>query len=130
MNRTLSTRFVALFVAMLFLLNGAESAFGMHECPHHDLVVESGSAQATHGSTHDMAGMDGHSSPHSDHSAPCTCQGACQMGSAAALPEIAVVAPSATILIVEVPSLGAEVLRARHHVPFFLPYSQAPPRVG
>lgn len=129
MNRRPQTRLAALLVAVLFLLSGAESAFGVHQCPHHDLIVESGDVHAGH----DMAGHEGmghHSDPQPDHSGPCTCQGACQMGSAAALPELAATAPDAATILVEVPTLRGGEFPARHHTPFFLPYSQAPPRVG
>lgn len=80
---------------------------------------------------HDMAGMGGHSDHQQpSHSGPCTCQGACQMGSAAALPVAPAFAPSATVSFVETPRLSAEDRLARRLSPFFLPYSQAPPRVG
>jgi hypothetical protein len=52
------------------------------------------------------------------------------MGSAAALPVAPAFAPSATVSFVETPRLSAEDRLARRLSPFFLPYSQAPPRVG
>jgi hypothetical protein len=130
----LPTRFAAFLIAVLFLLNGAESAFGMHKCPHHDLVAADASGHSMHQMAgHLMAGheMGGHSDPgESGHSAPCTCQGACQMSSTAALPQPVVAAPGAAIVLVEVPVARAEDLLARRLSPFFLPSSQAPPRVG
>lgn len=127
-------------MSLFFLLNGAENAFGMHACPHHDLVVQSGGAEhgmaghemASHKMAgHEMEGMGDHSN-HSQpgHSGPCTCQGVCQMTAAAALPEPPVAVPTATIAVVPVAPLRAEHLLARRRAPFFLPYAQAPPRVS
>ena len=120
-------RVSAFLLAVFFLLCGAESAFGMRACPHHDV----GHAMAGHGMVgHHGMGAPSDQAPQPSHTAPCTCQGACQMGVAAALPEPALVSPSASIVLVEVPAVASEAHLARRHSPFFLPYSQAPPRVG
>jgi hypothetical protein len=123
-------RLAALLLAVLFLLSGVESAFGAVTCPHHDPLAAGGG--------HMMHGMAGHAShegtgdhpaPPSSH-APCTCQGACQMGSPAVLPTAAVSGPVAALVAVEISPISGESLLAPRHSPFFLPYSQAPPRVG
>lgn len=131
MNRTPPTRLAALLLAVLFLLSGVESAFGMVACPHHDPLAAGGAGHAMH----QMAGHGAHEgtgdrpAPHSGQM-PCTCQGACQMGSPAVLPTAAVSAPVASLVVVAVPPLSGEQRLAPRHSPFFLPYSQAPPRVG
>jgi hypothetical protein len=133
-NRTPPTRLAALLLAVLFLLSGVESAFGMVTCPHHDLLAAGGGGHMMH----QMAGHGGHGAheksgdhptPHSGQ-APCTCQGACQMGSPAVVPTAAVSAPVASLVVVELPPISGEQLIAPRRSPFFLPYSQAPPRVG
>jgi hypothetical protein len=130
-NRTPPTRLAALLLAVLFLLSGVESAFGMVTCPHHDLLAMSGAGQMMHemGGHGGHGGMGDHPAPHSGQM-PCTCQGACQMSSPAVLPAVAVSGPVASLVVVALPPISGEELLAPRHSPFFLPYSQAPPRVG
>src|SRR5690606_19893035 len=113
-------------MAVVFLLLGAGDLFGVHPCPHHE-----------GGAGHEEA--QGHSAPseHAHHGTPdteapaehggCTCQGACPTASAGFLP----IAPRVEIGI-PVEFLPLAVVRGQtsylpRYLPFFLPYSQAPP---
>jgi len=143
-KRGILERLGTLLLAASFLGTAGADAWGLHECPHHDLVASaapSGTPEPGVGDAHAMHGADGrvaaeahdHGS-HEDHEGhgPCTCVGHCQSGAG----ETAAIAGG---------SSGAALAHARSDqaVPagtpdeslpgppsFLLPFANAPPRVS
>ena len=136
MTRRLPHRLSALVAAAFFLLSWGGEALGQHGCPHHSGVP----GQAAHAedasqghAEHHAAAEDGHHAPSpvpADGHQSCTCQGTCPSAAGVALPAapkdgIPVAAERADASLGAAPQ-AAVALR----IPFFLPYSQAPPLVG
>ena len=117
MLRTFFLRVCSLFAVLLLLQSSSADALGLHRCAHHDALP---------------AGEAGHTHDHGDEPAPdetgsgCTCVGTCSISTAAAVAgarsSVAGVAPLTALLPVP---LAQAILPAA--VPFFLPYSTAPP---
>jgi hypothetical protein len=133
-KRTLPNRVVAVTMAMVFLLLGAGDLFGVHPCPHHDLL-------AAHAGEHNASHAPGTPEPPHEHEqaapgeeathGPCTCQGACPSSTAAeALP--AHVRPAMVESVVDTPRTGVRVrdVLLPRFTPFLLPYAHGPPQLG
>ena len=122
-------RAFALLWALAFVLGTAGEGFGLHPCPHHDGgASHSAAALPDAHAAHHSAATD--HAPAESHDGPCTCGSACQAGTGAALPGGAQLEPTATIVFDEAASLPADVSVAIARPPYFLPFAQAPPRLG
>lgn len=144
-ERSLHRRVIALFWALAFVLGTVDEGFGLHPCPHHDGGAHAApAARSGHAGHHAAPAPDGHNdgataataaddlghAPADSHDGPCTCGGACQAGPGVALPALAQPEPAASIGPATAPRLPAGADRHRQRPPHFLPFSQAPPRLG
>jgi hypothetical protein len=126
-NRSPASRLTALLAAVLFFLAWGGEAAGAHACPHHAGVHRAPGAHhdAGHGAgAHHGAPEDGNAGQHD----ACTCATGCPSATGSLLPAPA---PDAGIQVAE----SRIAPRPFHTVqspaplflPYFLPYSQAPP---
>lgn len=139
MDRSLA-RPTALLAALLFLFTWTGEALGLHACPHHSGVP--GAHAAVAGEAASSGGHASHAAVHrpdDDHgSAPaggsghetCTCQGSCPSAPGAALPPSSEAGPAALAAASAARTAWAKVAVRALHLPFVLPYGQAPPLQG
>ena len=130
-------RLTAVVWALLFLLTGAAEGFGSHVCAHHDpqlaaFAAQAGQSDAAH-AAHATAVAVGHAEQQAEQptDAGCTCIGACQVGGAVLLPQVAfgvatLLAPSAPMSA----RVAAHDERLPGRTPHTLPYAQAPPALS
>jgi len=129
-------RIGAVFLALLLVFVEAGELVSAHPCTLHDpalytagMAHDDGSGHHAHGDEAAHHDESGHGAPEG-HSVPCTCQGACVAPSAAALPEEAsIVVDGVVTSVLPVTVTSGEVFFPRL-IPFFLPFSQAPPSLG
>jgi hypothetical protein len=116
---------VRLTLALVVLFAGAERAFGLARCPHHDAAPATGtSSHAGHASAAETA------APQTDHDGPCTCVGNCdqarQVASFATPPVHQVAVPAWRR--VATPVAARSLLPSLK--PHTLPFATAPPTLG
>jgi len=143
-KRPVYHRIGAACLALLLVLVEAGELFSAHPCAHHDPALYAASVSAHaghHGEVGDPehGGAD-HGGPehggarHGDsdegHEAPCTCLWACVSPTPAALPEEVSITVAAAIHQAPVVLITASDLPLPRLIPFFLPFSQAPPSLG
>jgi hypothetical protein len=134
MRRTIHQRVIAIVMALVFLLSGAGELFAAHVCPQHDPIVYEAIQGATegHAAAHAHADHHRHDQPASPAESDagrehCTCLGVCPTSSLDGLPSEALQAVEVALDWVPVEhAVPADVVLPRF-IPFFLPYSQAPP---
>ena len=134
MNRSPLDRLFALLLAVLFLGSTAGDGFGLDPCPHHAapahasaaLHGEAGNAHSAH--THDAAPSPADAP--ADHSGACTCIGACEAGTGAALSAPPLAAVRAHFVVHSPDHRATASSVAPRLLPYFLPYALAPPRHG
>lgn len=137
-------RLTALLVAALLLFSWTGEALGQHACPHHDSVPGAAAHASDDGDHAAHAGHAVHeaaSEAERDHDrAPisesdhqheaCTCLGTCPSAAVEATPPD----PDAGLRVVPAWVREARADQASlvplQHLPFFLPYGQAPPLLG
>ena len=132
MRRTIHQRVIAIVMALVFLLTGAGELFAAHVCPQHDPIVyqaiqgaaESHVADHAHHHQPDQPASPAEADGDHEH---CTCLGVCPTGSPDVLPgEASQVVEVALDWVPVERAVPADAALPRF-IPFFLPYSQAPP---
>jgi len=120
-------RLIALWAWIVLLLNGSVDAFGVHPCPHHDAVAHAPASPVDRGDAHGH-GSAHQSSPESQdgHDGSCTCLGSCVLGTAAPLPEPAVLRVAPIAVSRRAPQRDETVVLSGRR-PYVLPYATAPP---
>jgi hypothetical protein len=111
-----SVLLVRLALATVFLVAGAERAFGFTPCAHHEPAAPA-------------AGHHGHGAPGQDqdaHDGLCTCLGACQMAIAGTTPAAKLPGLAAPVALHGIAAMPADEPRPAR-APHVLPYSTAPP---
>jgi hypothetical protein len=124
-----TNRIVAMMTALVFLLLGAGDLFGLRACPHHESSDGHGGAHASapERSLHHEHREEAPSSvPDANHE-PCTCAGFCPTAPTVGLPADTDVPVAFTVAAAELPVVGDTGSEFPRFIPFFLPYSQAPP---
>lgn len=124
---SLISRIVALLLAGMFPLAVAGDGYGLHPCPHHDvLTVDGPHASAAHAMAAHAAAPDGPSrDSHGDHG-PCTCIGGCNAPVGVALPGLGLTVAHASVAVRRTRRAPSATL---YFSPpsFLLPYATAPP---
>lgn len=133
MSRTAIKRIAAGFLAATYMLAGAEHLLGVDPCPHHEgAFVEAGihvgdSAHTSHHAHH--AGAPDPGSESEDHG-PCGCVGPCATPAPTAPPSETTLHVGDAPDHVESASTPDRDSGTPQFVPFFLPYSNAPPSLA
>jgi hypothetical protein len=121
--RSLGVRSGSLLLALLFLTGGAERAFGLTRCPHHNRQPGHALPHAAHhaAAPADIGAPDGET-PEQDES--CTCVSACQQSPTAATSPIAGAVFAASVCVPAAAPQPADAPRPRlqpHQLPFAIP---------
>jgi hypothetical protein len=130
-ERGIYQRGTVVLFATVFLFAMWGDGYGLHSCPHHDVLPVSES-DAEFGLAHDHGDSLAEAGPeraseHASHEGPCTCMGDCDPPSSAdpGTPSVAGgVVPAATVLSV---STAGALAAAFDDSPYRLPFPNAPP---
>jgi hypothetical protein len=131
MRHSAPQRIAAGFLAVLYLLGGAEHWLGIDPCPHHDAAFfEAGIVDAEHAAHHAHQGSSDSNESDAGHDGPCACIGPCTTSSPTAVPSATTHAIAAAFERVQSAPASAGDFVAPQFVPYLLPYAHAPPFLG